>query len=131
MADRGQVRLAPVAGARTRTLTLASPRAPEAHPLLVVVRVNGRQFGTVAVRRDLGWNEIRLSLPADLARPLTVELRATTVRFPGDRRALGVAVARVTVEAEVRSTNDKGRTGETRGAIRSMLSPMMRDTSYF
>ncbi len=66
----------------------------------MLVAVNGREVGRATVRRDRGWNDIRLALPADLdpARPLTVELRAPIVRLDPDRRALGVAVASVAVE---------------------------------
>lgn len=96
-AGRAAVRLAPPPGARSLVLTLASPRPPEEPPATVAVRANGRALGTVVVRREVGWNDLSLTLPADLAdgRELTVELDAPTIRVPGDRRALGVAVARV------------------------------------
>ena len=100
MAARAEVRLAPLPDTSRLLLTLASPREPDDSPVVVSVLVNGRALGTATVRRELGWNEIALPLPADLAQssPLTVELRASTVRLPGDRRALGVAVATVALE---------------------------------
>lgn len=97
MGDRAEVRVAAAPGATTLALALASPRAPGEPPVAVAVRINGRAVGTVAVRRELGWNEVTLPLPADLAGTavLTVELRAATAHLPNDRRALGVAVAAV------------------------------------
>jgi hypothetical protein len=119
-------------------LALASPRTPEAAPVVVSVLVNGRAIGTATVRRELGWNEIVLPLPADLNRasPLTVELRTTTVRLPGDRRTLGVAVASVALESGVRSTNDERRIErdvgrDTRYATAWTMSHLVERTSYF
>ncbi len=65
MAEGGQIRLAPPAAGRTATLilVLASPRPPEAAPVEVRVRANDRSLGVVTVRRERGWNEIRLPLP--------------------------------------------------------------------
>jgi 4-amino-4-deoxy-L-arabinose transferase-like glycosyltransferase len=130
LAGQGQVRLAPPPGAQTLALTLASPLAPDQPPLAVAVRANGRALGTVEVRRELGWNELRLPLPADLAGdgPLTVELSAPTVRFYGDRRAHGVAVARVAVEP---AAPGAGARGETRGPFRSMLSATRESIADF
>lgn len=102
MGGRGEVRLAapPPGRPAVLSLTLAAPPPPDAPPVEVLVAVNGREVGRATVRRDRGWNDIRLALPADLdpARPLTVELRAPIVRLDPDRRALGVAVASVAVE---------------------------------
>jgi 4-amino-4-deoxy-L-arabinose transferase-like glycosyltransferase len=101
MADRGQVRLAAPSGPATLILVLASPRQPDDPPVMVEVTVNGRALETVPVRRELGWNEIRLALPddRDRAEPLVIELRAETITRPDDRRRFGVAVAAVTVES--------------------------------
>jgi hypothetical protein len=84
------------AGPQTLALTLASPR-PAGQPLDVTVIVNGRVIGHVTVRQELGWNDLRLPLPPDLAGPLTIQLRAPITVLPGDRRVFGVAVAAVSV----------------------------------
>lgn len=110
--DDGALRLvaAPGSNPTMLLLTLASPRAPDAAPPVLTITVNGRAIGQVAVRRELGWNEVRLALPAglDLARPLTVELRTTPVRGTNDRRALGVAVAAAALEPGPASAQVRG-----------------------
>jgi 4-amino-4-deoxy-L-arabinose transferase-like glycosyltransferase len=99
MGTRGELRLTLPAGTGSHTLalTLASPR-PAGQPLDVTVIVNGRVIGHVTVRQELGWNDLRLPLPPNLARPLTIQLRAPATVLPGDRRVFGVAVAAVSVE---------------------------------
>jgi 4-amino-4-deoxy-L-arabinose transferase-like glycosyltransferase len=101
MAERGQMRLAAPAGPSTLVLVLASPRPPEEEPVAVEVTVNGQALDVVTVRRERGWNEIRLALPddRDQAAPLVIELRADTITRPDDRRRFGVAVAAATIEA--------------------------------
>jgi hypothetical protein len=65
------------------------------------VSVNNRPLGVVTVRREQGWNEVRLPLPADLdpGQPLVIDLTATTIERPDDRREFGVAVASASIEA--------------------------------
>ena len=102
MAEDGQIRLAaPAAGrAATLILVLASPRPPDAPPVEVRVQANESTLGVVTVRREQGWNEIRLPLPAGLdpAQPLILNLHTTAIERPDDRREFGVAVASATVE---------------------------------
>jgi 4-amino-4-deoxy-L-arabinose transferase-like glycosyltransferase len=101
MAEDGQIRLAapPVGRAATLVLALASPRPPEVSPVEVGVRANDRHLGVVTVRREQGWNEIRLPLPADLdpTQPLVIDLHTTAIDRPDDRREFGVAVAAATI----------------------------------
>ncbi len=105
------VRLTPPVGARTLTLTLASPRAPTDPPVEVAIRVNGRKIGLATVRRELGWNTITVPLPGEFAdgRPLTVDLHAPVTRAPGDRRVLGVAVSQITVEGDAEDGRQRAR----------------------
>lgn len=104
MAEDGQIRLAPPAAGRAATLilVLASPRPPDVAPVKVHIRVNDWSLGVVTVRREQGWNEIRLPLPADLdpARPLLLDFHTTAIERPDDRREFGVAVASATVEID-------------------------------
>ena len=102
MGAHGQVRLAPntpAAGA-TLLLTVASPRGPATPPVEVTISVDGRALGRVTIRRELGWNELRLPLPPDLdpARPLHIDLRATTIQREEDWRALALALASIAIE---------------------------------
>ncbi len=102
MAEDGQIRLAPPAAGRAATLVLvlASPRPPDVSPVEVRVQANNWTLGIVTVRREQGWNEIRLPLPADLdpAQPLILDLHTTAIERPDDRREFGVAVASATIE---------------------------------
>lgn len=102
MSGDAALRLAAPAGSSPRTLllTVASPRPAGAPPLELTVLVNGRPVGRVAVHQELGWNDLRLTLPADLAASpaYTVELRAPVTRVPGDARPLAVAVAGAALE---------------------------------
>jgi 4-amino-4-deoxy-L-arabinose transferase-like glycosyltransferase len=102
MSGHAQFRLAPPAPGTPAVLilVLASPRPPDAPPVDVRVAVNGRTIGHATVRRELGWNEIRLSLPSDLdpGQPLLIDLQTTTIQQPDDLRAFGVAVSSVGVE---------------------------------
>lgn len=102
MAEDGQIRLAPPAAGRAATLVLvlANPRPPDVSPVEVRVQANNWTLGVVTVRREQGWNEIRLPLPADLdpAQPLILDLHTTAIERPDDRREFGVAVASATIE---------------------------------
>lgn len=101
--DTAQLRLAtpPQGTAATLVLVLASPRPPGDPPPIVQISANGHPLGSVTVRRELGWNTIRLPLPRDLNpdTPLTIALQTTTTRRADDRRAFGIAVATVALEA--------------------------------
>lgn len=103
MGGHAQLRLAapPPGASATLILVLASPRAPDVPPVEVKVSVNGRTIGNATVRRELGWNEIRLPLPADLdlSHPLVIDLQTTTIQQESDLRSFGVAVSSVAVEA--------------------------------
>ncbi len=102
MAEDGQIRLAPPAAGRAATLVLvlANPRPPDVSPVEVRVQANYWTLGVVTVRREQGWNEIRLFLPADLdpAQPLILDLHTTAIERPDDRREFGVAVASATID---------------------------------
>jgi hypothetical protein len=95
------VRLQPETGTQPTKiiLVLASPREPTAPSLPVEIFLGNRRIGTALVHRELGWNEIEIPMPpiADSTQPITVELRAPTMRIAAsdDGRQLGVAVASI------------------------------------